>query len=310
MHKKYNTIVDGVWPTMLTPYTADSKVDYKALEDLIVWYKKKGVDGLFAVCQSSEMFLLSLEERVEIARFVKEKVGEKYPVIASGHVSDSIEDQIKEIKAISATGIDAFVIVSNRFAEQEESDDVWKANAKKVLNEVPDIPFGIYECPHPYKRLISPDLLKWCANTGRFFFLKDTCCNLDQLKAKMEAVRGSQLKIFNANSATLLDSMKFGISGFSGVMANFHPEVYVAITREWKSNSEKVQILSDYAGFSSLAELQYYPVNAKYFLQLEGLNIGLHSRSKGPDAFTGDKRLQIEQFYRLNKLIVSRYIDE
>ena len=37
----------------------------------------------------------------------------------------------------------------------------------------------------------------------------------------MEAVRGSQLKIFNANSATLLDSMKFGISGFSGVMANF-----------------------------------------------------------------------------------------
>ena len=42
MHKKYNTIVDGVF-TILTPYTADSKVDYKALEDLIVWYKKKAL---------------------------------------------------------------------------------------------------------------------------------------------------------------------------------------------------------------------------------------------------------------------------
>jgi len=308
MYNKYNNIVDGVWPTMLTPYTADNKVDYKGLEELITWYKDKGVDGLFAVCQSSEMFFLSLEERVEIARFVKEKAGKDFPVIASGHISDSIEDQINEIKVISTTGIDAFVIVSNRFAGPEESDDVWKENAEKVLNEVPDIPFGIYECPHPYKRLISPELLKWCADTGRFFFLKDTCCDLEQLRAKIDAVKGSQLKIFNANSATLFDSMKFGISGFSGVMANFHPEVYVALTREWKSNPEKAQILSDYAGFSSLAELQYYSVNAKYFLQLEGLNIGLYARSKGLEKFTGDKRLQIEQFYSMNKLIASKYI--
>ncbi|HOJ11134.1 MAG TPA: dihydrodipicolinate synthase family protein [Clostridiales bacterium] len=308
MNRKYMDIVDGVWPTMITPYTHDNKVDYKGLEELITWYKKKGVDGLFAVCQSSEMFFLSLEERVEIAGFVKEKAGRDFPVIASGHVSDSIEDQIKEIKAISATGIDAFVVVSNRFAGQNESDDIWRINAEKVLCAVPDIPFGIYECPYPYKRLISPELLKWCADTGRFFFLKDTCCNLEQLKAKVEAVRGSQLKIFNANSATLLDSMKFGISGFSGVMANFHPDIYVEITRQWKSNPEKTQILSDYAGFSSLAELQYYSMNAKYFLQLEGLNIGLHSRSKSLEAFTGDKRLQIEQFFRFNKLIENKYL--
>lgn len=57
---------------MLTPFR-DGAVDYPALEALVEWYIAHGVSGLFAVCQSSEMFFLSLEERVGIARFVNEK---------------------------------------------------------------------------------------------------------------------------------------------------------------------------------------------------------------------------------------------
>jgi 4-hydroxy-tetrahydrodipicolinate synthase len=81
-----NTFPGGEWPTMLTPFTKSGEVDYKALEQLIEWYLQNGVSGLFAVCQSSEMFQLSLEERVGIARFTKEKVNGRVPVIASGHI--------------------------------------------------------------------------------------------------------------------------------------------------------------------------------------------------------------------------------
>ncbi len=41
---------------------------------------------------------------------------------------------------------------------------------------------------HHTKRLLSPELLKWCAETEKFAFLKDTCCDLDQLEAKCKAV--------------------------------------------------------------------------------------------------------------------------
>ena len=57
------SIPNGVYPTMLTPFTADNKIDYNAVEQLIDWYCKKGVDGIFAICQSSEIFFLSFEER-------------------------------------------------------------------------------------------------------------------------------------------------------------------------------------------------------------------------------------------------------
>ena len=55
---------NGVYPVMLTPFTENNEVDYEALGKLIDWYIEKGVNGLFADCQSSEMFFLSLEERV------------------------------------------------------------------------------------------------------------------------------------------------------------------------------------------------------------------------------------------------------
>ena len=40
---------------MLTPFTADNKIDYLGLKRLIDWYIENGADALFAVCQSSEM---------------------------------------------------------------------------------------------------------------------------------------------------------------------------------------------------------------------------------------------------------------
>ncbi|MEG1113335.1 MAG: dihydrodipicolinate synthase family protein, partial [Hafnia sp.] len=52
--------INGIVPVMLTPFTADEQIDYPALERLIDWYLAKGVDALFAVCQSSEMQFLSL----------------------------------------------------------------------------------------------------------------------------------------------------------------------------------------------------------------------------------------------------------
>ena len=54
MEKKFP---NGMWPVMLTPLQQNGDVDYPALEELINWYIKEGSSGLFAVCQSSEMFI-------------------------------------------------------------------------------------------------------------------------------------------------------------------------------------------------------------------------------------------------------------
>ncbi len=273
------TIPGGVYPTMITPFTADNKIDYNAVEQLLHWYDSK-VDGVFAVCQSSEMFYLSFEERLELMRFVRAHAPKGMAVVASGHTAKTLDRQIEEAKAFIDTGIDSYVFISNGFAAEDESDDVFLRNADYVVNRIPEIALGVYECPFPYRRLLSPETLGALARGGRFTFLKDTCCDADVIRAKIKAVDGTPLKIFNANSASLLQTLRDGAAGFSGVMANFHPELYLWLCRNFDKNPEKAELVQDFLGFASLSERQIYPPNAKYYLSLEGLDITTVTRSR------------------------------
>lgn len=279
--KMTNEIKDGTWATMLTPFDSDNRVDYNALSELIEWYIENGVDGLFAVCQSSEMLFLNAAEREEVSRFVMRKVNGRVQVVISGHVSDCSNEQIEELKIAASCNPDAVVLVTNRLAEEAEDDEVWKKNAEKILTALPNIRFGLYECPKPYKRLLSPKLLKWCASTGRFVFLKDTSCDMEQIKAKLLAINGTGLKLFNANSATLLSSLKAGANGFCGIMLNFFPKPFNEICSHFNDLSwqHRVELLQDFATAASLIELQLYPINAKYYLSKSGINISVYSRS-------------------------------
>ena len=298
----------GVWPTMITPFTDDNRLDLDALAQMIDWYIRHEVAGLFAVCQSSEMFYLSLEERIELSRQCVTLAGGRVPVIASGHISDKLEDQIVELNAIAETGVRAVVLISNRLAAEEQGDDIWKNRCEAILKALPEsLPLGVYECPYPYKRLMNPELLRWCNNTGRFVFLKDTCCDPEQIRARQAAVQGTPFGLFNANSATLLETLEFGLAGYSGIMANMHPELYVWLCDNWQREPEQAAELQDFLGFASAIEGPLYPRNAKYYQQLEGIPIGLHTRRESLELGPADRRL-VEQFRALSLRMRDRYV--
>lgn len=269
-----------VWPVMLTPFTQTGAVDFDGLERLIEWYEQSGVSGLFAVCQSSEMFFLSLRERVQIAKFVKEHA--HVPVVSSGHVSADLDDQIDEINRLADTGVDAVILVTNRLACDGEPGDVWMENLQRILNATPaQTQLGFYECPAPYKRLISDEELRFCAQSGRFGFMKDTCCDLATLKRRAQILSGTPMRLYNANVSTLLDSVLVGAHGFSGIMANFHPDLYVWLMNNYEKYPQHAKKLQAALTMGTLMEGQWYPVNAKYHLKnIVGLPIEPYSRSR------------------------------
>ena len=288
-------IPDGVYPTMVTPFTEDNKVDYNGVLKLLNWYSEKGVDGIFAICQSSEIFFLSFEERLELLKFIMKNLPKGMSVVASGHTAGDLDRQIYEANAFIDEGIDAYVFIANRFAAQDEDDSVFLRNFDKAVSSIPEIGLGIYECPYPYKRLMKPETLRECALGGRLKFLKDTCCRIGEIKAKLEAVDSLGLKIYNANSATLLESLEAGCAGYSGVMGNFHPEIYSWLCKNYKTEPEKAKQVQAFLAFASLAECQMYPVNAKYHLGLFGLDIGYSARSKDASMFSESNKKEIEQ---------------
>lgn len=263
--------INGIVPVMLTPFTAGDRIDYPALAKLIDWYLEKGVDALFAVCQSSEMQFLSLDERVELANFVVQQVNGCIPVIASGHISDDIDAQKAELLAMAQTGIDALVLVTNHLDPRNEGSEVFYATLNTLLDTLPaSLPLGLYECPAPYRRLLSDDEFTWCANSGRFVVLKDVSCDLPTVERRVRLAQGTPLNVINANAAIAWPAILAGSQGFSGVFTNFHPELYSWLWREGKNQRLLADELAIFLSLGAVTETLGYPKNAKIYHQRLG----------------------------------------
>jgi 4-hydroxy-tetrahydrodipicolinate synthase len=265
---------------MITPYKADGTIDWAGYEALIEWYIDNGSQALFAVCQSSEMRFLSLEERVELSRFTVAKVAGRVPVVSSGHISDSLEDQITELRAISDTGPDAVILVSNRLAPQEGSAQEVRATLDAILAALPrDMPLGLYECPAPYRRLLSDDEMRFCAQSGRFVLIKDVSCDLDVITRRTAIAEGSPLKICNANAAIAHSAMRVTQAGFCGVMNNFHPDLYRWLQDHGDQHPDLAEELCVFLVLSAQTEPMGYPKLAKFYHQRLGTFAGTESRA-------------------------------
>lgn len=297
----------GVWPVMLTPYTENGEVDHEALWALTQWYIESGVSGLFAACQSSEIYKLSLEERIAITRTTLAAAKGRVPVIASGHVSDDMDAQVSELAAIAETGVEAVITITNHFAKPDEGEDVWLRNLETLMARLdPKINLGAYECPAPYKRLLTPGMLRFMAESGRFYFLKDTCCDAATIRERLGILKGSNLGLYNANSTTLLDSLRAGARGFSGVMANIHPELYVWLTSH--VDHPNADMVGAAITVGSLIERQMYPVNAKYHLSaIEKLPMTTFSRAQDARLFTESLQADVRSLDLVMNDICAKY---
>jgi len=266
----------GVWPTEITLFGADGSVDYGANKEFVARLIWMGCDGIFAVCQSSEMFFLSPDEKVQIAKVVKEAAGGKVSLVVSGHTADSVDEQIEELKRMQDVGADALVLVTNRLVLDGENKLI--VNTERILNALPDSNFGFYECPYPKLRLLSDAELKWSADTGRIKFLKDVSCNQEIESRRVKLVQGTDLKLFNANTQSLLHSLREGYYGYNGVMGNFHIDIYKWLYENIQH--EKAEYVQSWLSKTCEIEKHLYPVCCKYYLQLKGYPFTTQTRSK------------------------------
>ena len=123
--------------------------------------------------------------------------------------------------------------------------------------------------------------------------MKDTCCDLATIKDRLKVLEGTELKLYNANVSTLLDSVRAGAAGFSGVMASFHPELYAWLLAH--VDDSRAEVLQAALTQCSLIERQLYPVNAKYHLQRMGLPLTTRSRTQDCHLLTETFKDEVRQ---------------
>ena len=293
--------------TMITPYKKNGSIDYETAEKYVDWYFENNLTGIFSICQSSEIFYLSLEEKVELnsrvykrSKALERESGKTFTVISSGHTSDTLEAQAAELNAVWNSGTDALILITNRLDPANESDDVFIENAEKLLKLLPaEAKLGLYECPYPYKRLVTPRILDWCLSTGRFYYMKDTCCDVSVMAERSKQLKGSNFKLLNANCQTLLESMRNGSDGYCGIMCNFHPKLYSWLGKNYKSEPEKAELTQSLISTFGFTEVGLpYPLTAKYHMNLCGIpteNIARNRKSEELTQYVKDCMKQMKR---------------
>ena len=279
----------GVFPAMITPLKMDMSIDWDGVDRLTDWYIDFGVAGLFAVGQSSEMFALSDGERLRLAARVVRRADGRVPIVASGTFDRTVAAQAQFVRQMADLGVTQVVLIASMMAELDDDDTIWRSNVSRLLDATADIPLGLYECPQPYHRLVSADLVAWAAGTGRFCLLKETSRSLSQVRAKVEAAAGAGIGIYNADATTLLESMRFGAAGYCGIAANFYPEPLIWLCERFcDAEAENVQSLLRMAD-PTIHHL--YPVSAKYYRRQSGFDMTTVSRVNEAALTDYDKRI-------------------
>ncbi|QMW04524.1 dihydrodipicolinate synthase family protein [Spirosoma foliorum] len=292
------TVEKGFIPVMLTPFTGTGAIDFDALTRLTELYLQAGAAGLFANCLSSEMFELSESERIQIIEHVIKVVNGAVPVVATGTFGGPIAQQADFVKRVHNTGTQAVILITGLLADEAESDAVFNERVFQLLDQTESVPVGFYECPVPYKRLISPEQLQLFVNTGRVIYHKDTSLDLAQIKEKIRLASRPGFGLYDAYMVHAVDSLKAGSAGLSCIQGNFFPELIVWLCQNYNNADLQTEVAKVQQFLIDKMDVIHnvYPTVSKYFLQLRGFDMTTFTR-RNVGTFTPEIAKQVEGFY-------------
>ena len=272
----------GAWPILLTTFDDNDNLDLPAVGALLDHYSALDLPGVLALGQASEMLLLSLDERFRVAEFVGGRPRGELTIATVGNYGETLAEQARSLERVHSMGSDVAVVALSLLPSPDDLDAQLLELARLVP---PDVRLGIYEIPEPEHRLLNPEEVRRVAASGRYYFMKDTCRQIDAFSAKVRAAAGTNLKLYQANLQVLPASMDAGGAGFCGWMPIVAPELCAQVCDLSLPADLRGRAQDKLVAFNDVMVAHGFPASAKHILAKRGLPIQPHSRRDTARAF-------------------------
>ncbi len=208
----------GVWPALVTPFTADNRVNVPVLKDLVAYLLEKHVDGFYVGGTTGEGLFLSVEERQLVVETVIREIGGQVPVIV--HVGcTALVDAIvlaRHARACGAVGVSS--IVPPLFNDMESLVAYFQAIAAAVP-ELPVFPYFLSQNINPLA------LMRRLLPIANVAGTKYTGPDMHEFRQIVE-LGGEQWTVFSGMDEVCVFAAMMGASGNIGSTLNLMPGVY------------------------------------------------------------------------------------
>ncbi len=212
----------GVAVALNSLYDENDNINIEGTKALVQKYKDLGVNGIYACGSTGEGFLLSTEERKQLAAAVKEVTGDDMFLIV--HVgSASTKEAIELAKHAESIGADAISAVPSVYYRLPEKSIALHWN---TITEAVDLPFIIYNIPVLTGYDLSYSLFNEMCKNEKVIGIKNSSDSTLQIE-RFAKLGGKDFVVFNGPDeqflAGRLMGAKAGIGGTYGTM----PELFV-----------------------------------------------------------------------------------
>lgn len=266
-----NPIFTGAGVAIITPFTADGKVNEKVLAEIIEYQIAHSTDAIVICGTTGESATLDHNEHTQAIKIAVDVTAGRIPVIA-GTGSNDTAYALKLSNDAEKLGVDGLLMVTPYYNKASQEGLI------KHFNYVADrvsTPIILYNVPSRTGCEIKPETYAELAKHKMIYAAKEATGNLSSI-AKTISLVPEDFAIYSGNDDQITPIMSLGGKGVISVLSNILPQVahdiaQTALDGDFKKSAE---LQLKYLELCNAMFMDVNPIPVKAAMRLMGIDVG------------------------------------
>lgn len=266
-----NPIFTGAGVAIITPFTADGKVNEEVLAEIIEYQISHSTDAIVICGTTGESATLDHNEHTQAIKVAVDVTAGRIPVIA-GTGSNDTAYALKLSNDAEKLGVDGLLMVTPYYNKASQEGLI------KHFNYVADrvsTPIILYNVPSRTGCEIKPETYAELAKHKMIYAAKEATGNLSSI-AKTISLVPEDFTIYSGNDDQITPIMSLGGKGVISVLSNILPQVahdiaQSALDGDFKKSAE---LQLKYLELCNAMFMDVNPIPVKVAMRLMGIDVG------------------------------------
>lgn len=168
---------EGIYTPLVTPINDDGSVRWDGLAEVIEFLIERRVNGLISGGSTGENYAQTVAERIEIARFTKDRIKGRLPFVV-GTGAMLTDDSVALATAARQMGADAILLASPPYAVPTDRENALNALA---IDRAADLPIMLYNYPGRTGTMMGEEFLDRIGRSRNFCGIKESSGDINRV---------------------------------------------------------------------------------------------------------------------------------
>jgi dihydrodipicolinate synthase/N-acetylneuraminate lyase len=180
-------LLQGIFPALTTPFTADGAVYHKKIEHNVDRYSRTPIAGMVVLGSTGEAVMLSDDERREVLK-ISSEVASPEKVLIAGTGAESVIDTLRLTEYAARLNYDVALVRTPHFYRPQMKPEALLTFYRAVADRSP-LPVMLYTVP-PFTAYDLPlEVITELAEHRNIIGIKESSGNVEKVAAMVQATR-------------------------------------------------------------------------------------------------------------------------